>query len=290
MNNLYSMTGYASVEFDTPAGKLLLEVRTVNHKGLDIRVQGVRALELQHKIEGWLRDRFRRGRVNLQVHAADAKSTMPASTEQLSQALNQLRAELESLQQDGALQILPGAEWQLNQVLKNIEPQDSLDIPQTRIDELCVLLNQDRLREGALLADELLRIATEIETLALQVEAERDEEEKRIQVQWRERMEQLLAEFSQADAGRLAGELAGLIVRGDIREELVRLRAHTGRLQELLTGSHTATGHQLEILGQEMLREANTLCSKVQSTAAKETGMAIRVLADQFREQIANVE
>ena len=88
---------------------------------------------------------------------------------------------------------------------------------------------------------------------------------------------------------RVAQELALLVSRGDIREELDRLRAHIAQAGELL-GEGEAVGRQLDFLCQELNREANTLCSKSADIELTRIGLALKVAVEQFREQVQNLE
>jgi uncharacterized protein (TIGR00255 family) len=88
---------------------------------------------------------------------------------------------------------------------------------------------------------------------------------------------------------RVAQELALLVSRGDIREELDRLRAHIAQAGELL-GKGEAVGRQLDFLCQELNREANTLCSKSADIELTRIGLSLKVAVEQFREQVQNLE
>ena len=88
---------------------------------------------------------------------------------------------------------------------------------------------------------------------------------------------------------RLAQEVALLVTRADIREELDRLRAHLAQAADLLR-SGEAVGRQLDFLCQELNREANTLCSKSADIELTRTGLALKAAIEQFREQVQNLE
>ena len=90
-------------------------------------------------------------------------------------------------------------------------------------------------------------------------------------------------------ADRIAQEVALLLVRADIREELDRLRAHLAQAKDLLA-SKTAQGRRLDFLAQEFNREANTLCSKSSDVQLTRIGLEMKTTIDQFREQVQNVE
>ncbi len=107
-----------------------------------------------------------------------------------------------------------------------------------------------------------------------------------------ERIRQRLAGLApeiQLDAQRLAQEAALAASRADVQEELERLAAHAGELRALLTKPEPA-GRRLEFLGQELTREANTLCSKSADLELTRVGLELKAVVDQIKEQAANVE
>ena len=91
------------------------------------------------------------------------------------------------------------------------------------------------------------------------------------------------------DEARLAQELALLAVRADVTEELDRLEAHAAAARALVAGEGAA-GRKLDFLMQEFNREANTLCSKAQASDLVAIGLELKVVVDQMREQVQNVE
>ena len=92
-----------------------------------------------------------------------------------------------------------------------------------------------------------------------------------------------------ADEARVAQELALLAVKADVTEEIDRLRAHIAAARDLLA-SGSPVGRKLDFLSQEFNREANTLCSKAQNKALTATGLELKTVIDQMREQVQNVE
>ena len=90
-------------------------------------------------------------------------------------------------------------------------------------------------------------------------------------------------------AERVAQELAMLVTRADVREELERLRAHLDQAQQLLDDGE-AVGRRLDFLCQELNREANTLCSKSADIELTRIGLSLKAAVEQFREQVQNLE
>ena len=102
-------------------------------------------------------------------------------------------------------------------------------------------------------------------------------------------LKEVLESNEEVAEDRLAQEVALLALRADVREELDRLRAHIEEARALLA-SGDAVGRKLDFLAQEFNREANTLCSKSSDVALTRTGLALKAVIDQFREQAQNVE
>jgi uncharacterized protein (TIGR00255 family) len=109
----------------------------------------------------------------------------------------------------------------------------------------------------------------------------------------RQRLQQNVAQLLEAGASvtaeRLAQELAMLAVKADVREEIDRLSAHVAQARSLMEEGAGA-GRRLDFLAQEFNREANTLCSKSADIVLTRTGLALKAVIDQFKEQIQNVE
>ena len=111
----------------------------------------------------------------------------------------------------------------------------------------------------------------------------------KIRARLKDQIEQVIKDASQVDAVRLEQEIAILMTKADIREELDRLRAHIISVRELMsTGG--AVGRRLDFLCQELNREANTICSKAHETALTRIGLDMKATIEQFREQVQNIE
>jgi len=138
---------------------------------------------------------------------------------------------------------------------------------------------------GALISGQLAEIATLVDTAAAQAEARREETAARLH----ENLARILDNTDGADPDRVAQELAMLAVKNDVTEEIDRLRTHVGAARDLLAAG-APVGRKLDFLAQEFNREANTLCAKAQSVDLTQTGLALKAVIDQMREQVQNVE
>ncbi|MBM3517972.1 MAG: YicC family protein, partial [Alphaproteobacteria bacterium] len=188
---------------------------------------------------------------------------------------------------DGLL-ALPG-------VLDPIAPADTEADRDAREPALCAslivaveALVAMRQREGAALGATLAGQLDEIERWLSAAEAEGAVLPAALRARMQEQLALLLGAAPVSEE-RLAQEVALLLVRGDVREELDRLRLHLLQARELLAGGG-AVGRKLDFLAQELNREANTLCAKAPSAALSRHGLELKAVIDRFREQIQNLE
>lgn len=301
--SLKSMTGFAQARVEQNGWLLRIDLRSVNHRFLDMHFRMPDGFEaLEPRIRQLLRDRLRRGHIDVTLHF---ETTGPAAV-QLNHALAEayIRAAEELRERFGlkvepdlvAILRLPGviAPTGVPGALLAQDDQERLAAHVVGcLEEALGRLEDMRRSEGRLLAEEMgrrLAHITEhvarIETLAEQI---RPAYAKRLEA----RLKNLLGETS-LDPGRLVQEAALLAERGDISEELARLRSHVAQFQALLAGGGEV-GKKLDFLLQEMQREANTMLSKtpgVEVAGLTVTDLALEVKAEieKLREQVQNVE
>ena len=151
-----------------------------------------------------------------------------------------------------------------------------------------VALDDDRAREGEALATLVAQRVDAIEALVRRAEVDPARTAHAIRARLSERVA-YLAEVERLDEDRLHAEAAMLAIRADLAEELDRLRAHIAAARELLA-SDEPVGRRFEFLAQEFAREANTLCAKSNAASLTAVGLELKVVIDQLREQVANVE
>ena len=143
--------------------------------------------------------------------------------------------------------------------------------------------------EGKALAAVLHGQLDTIETLTLQVEADPSRKPSEISKKLANQIETLLDSSLTLDPDRLHVEAAILATKADLREEIDRLKAHVAAGRELLTKGGPV-GRKLDFLAQEFNRESNTICSKSNATTVTAAGIELKVVIDQFREQVQNLE
>lgn len=146
-----------------------------------------------------------------------------------------------------------------------------------------------RLAEGAALKKILSEQIDRVEALTLAVEADPSRLPEAIRARLQEQVANLMNTGAGLDRDRLHMEAALLATKADLREEIDRLKAHVEAARALLSGEGAA-GRRLDFLAQEFNRETNTICSKSNAASVTAIGLDLKVLIDQFREQVQNLE
>jgi uncharacterized protein (TIGR00255 family) len=284
------MTGFASTEVEVGLFRLVWEVRSVNHRFLDV---GLRLPEELRKLEPSCKERIgaviRRGKVDGTLRLLRAEEQQ-ADTELSNNALETLLN-----LQDGVLRRSPDAQpLTVSELLRwpgvLEEPAPVLeDLERSAIDGLdaaLVALRQARQSEGARLADALLQRCAGITDIVGTVAPRLGEAEQRYRAKLLERIDKLDLEL---EPERLEQEIALIAQRLDVAEELDRLASHVKEI-EMTLDKDEAIGRRLDFIIQELNREANTFASKVQDEMLSRSGVELKVLIEQMREQVQNLE
>lgn len=292
-----SMTGYARVHQDTPLGELTVSVKSVNHRGLDLHLQLPGEFEpFENAVRALIKRHVTRGHVDVRASLMRLRPTRPTVI-----ATDAVAAYVEQFREVARHLGLPEAP-DLNAVLRlpgmTVESDDAEPGPLEplllgALESACGELNAFREQEGADLHRVLQRHHEAIQESVGRVELLREGTLPALQARLEERLAHLLrGQFLEPQ--RLAQEAAVLVDRGDISEELARLRAHGRQLAALLAAGGEV-GKKLDFLMQEMSRETNTILSK--TTGAGEAGLGITTLAlamkgeiEKVREQALNLE
>jgi uncharacterized protein (TIGR00255 family) len=285
-----SMTGFARREISGSWGALVCELRSVNHRFLE---SGFRLPDDLRAAEGELRQRLtrelKRGKVDCsfthrRVQGAEgALEIDPAALERLLATVRDISRTLPGNHNVSVLDVLrwPG-------VLKD-ERDDSEEFL-TAAHALFGSTLQDlvaaRAREGERLRELLEQRCNGLEALVAQVRTRLPEVHAKVRARLDERLAELKANVDQE---RLEQELAILLQRLDVDEELDRLTGHIAEIRRVIGGNEPA-GRRLDFLMQELNREANTLSSKSQDLETTRSAVDMKVLIEQMREQVQNVE
>ncbi|MFP3941954.1 MAG: YicC/YloC family endoribonuclease [Thermoanaerobaculia bacterium] len=290
-----SMTGYGHAAAEGERYRLRVTLRSVNHRFLDV------VLRLDDRLRGsepalreLLGSRLSRGRVEVRVEA-EGVGVAGARLEVDRELLAQLSLALEGLLEEELIErgLTAGDLVRHPQLLRISEPETGWEAQDEALlleaaEEALAELVEARETEGAKLAVVLAeRLAALARTTGeLRELAAGDREETLATL--RERVNALL-EDQTVDEARLAQEVALLAERADVREELDRLQAHVEHFRELMS-SGAAVGKRLDFLSQEILRELNTVGAKCRSAPMTRAVLDGKVLCEQLREQVQNVE
>jgi uncharacterized protein (TIGR00255 family) len=286
-----SMTGFARRERQGPWGTLTCELRTVNHRYLEVSLRLPEDLRgLEGDARQILSSNLRRGKVDAGLYLRSTVAATPAleinqpMVEQLLLRAAEVSARLgDHVGAPSAFDVLrwPGV---VREAERDITPlaAEALEL----LKETSEQLNESRAREGARIREMLqTRCQALVEAVAL-VRARLPEVSARIRAKVSERIAQL---GTQVDPERLEQELVLLAYKMDVEEELDRLGSHVTETMRVLDSTEPA-GRRLDFLMQELNREANTLSSKSQDVETTRAAVDMKVLIEQLREQVQNVE
>lgn len=292
------MTGFARVKKNLAEGEIVVSVKSVNHRGLDMHFHLAQEMEaLESDLRGMIKQTVARG--HLQIHVSftrvAAAEAAPLNRELLDAYLRAFREAAALLEVDGepdvnAALAIPGMIGSAGPC--ELEPCVA-EAARESAREAIALLNESREREGAATAAEICQRAKQIHSLVDRMQEIRAGAVPAFQKRLRERLADLL-QGAQMDPQRITQEAAILADRSDISEELLRLRTHNQQLDRMMAEGGEV-GKRLDFLLQEMNRESNTVLSKTGGLG--ELGLTVTELAlaakseiDKIREQSLNLE
>jgi len=284
------MTGFARESVETALGTLTWEIRAVNHRYLDVQFKLPE--DLRPKEQAFRQQAsaaLGRGKVECGLYfrrAVDQQTEMQVDTmlvELLGHRISELSAKLPATAAINPIEILrwPGVMKQ-----PEIDAEPLFGEAATLLDTALAAINVMRQSEGRRIEEMLESRCTEIEEIAKAVQKRMPEVLAASRAKQKERIEMLDVK---ADPARLEVELALIAQKIDVDEELDRLLSHLVEIRNAIA-SEKAVGRRLDFLMQELNREANTLGSKSADTQTTKAAVDLKVLIEQMREQIQNVE
>jgi uncharacterized protein (TIGR00255 family) len=284
-----SMTGFARRELAGSFGTLTCELRSVNHRYLE---PGFRLPEELRPAESDLRQllarSLKRGKIDCTIHLRGAQAAErelrvdAAAVARVAAAIGKVHESLPAARVD-AIEVLrwPGVIEAATQ-----DSEALLGAGRTLFQQTVEDLGAMRLREGKRLGELIEQRCTGLAALVAQVRERLPEIQARVRSRLQERVAELLATV---DRDRVEQEIVMQLQRLDVAEELDRLTGHIEETRRVMTGSEAA-GRRLDFLMQELNREANTLASKSQDLETTRISVDMKVLIEQMREQVQNVE
>ncbi len=285
-----SMTAFARQDTQGDWGTLTCEIRTVNHRYLEPSFRLPEALrELENAFREQLRNQLKRGKVDVSMRLQTAESAAQnfEVSDDMARAVNEAANHVNRILDNPAhINALDVLRWPGVLSVKELDYSPARDAAAELFERTVADLVTVREREG-----ERLRPLFEdrLETMGQRVEEVRElmpELVKAQEQQLRDRFEKARVEL---DPERVAQEMVMLAQKSDVAEELDRLDAHISEVSDTLT-SGDAIGRRLDFLMQELNREANTLSSKSIDARVTRVAVDLKVLIEQMREQVQNLE
>lgn len=293
-----SMTGFASGKGSFGAHSWSWELRSVNGKGLDMRVRVPDWLTgLEAALRAELSKQVRRGNVTLSLRLSRDDTTADIALDETAVAtILDALARTETLAAERGVPLAQSRASDLLSLRGIMEAGTDSDDPAPLVGHLTSAFSgllaaflDMRQSEGAALATILNAQLDTIEQLTTSAADLAEKRKAAMADALRENLKLVLDNSQGADPDRVAQELALIAVKSDITEEIDRLSAHVAAARTLLS-QDGAVGRKLDFLMQEFNREANTLCSKSQNSDLTAVGLELKAVIDQLREQVQNVE
>jgi len=295
---LRSMTAFASAKGNFGQHSWSWEIRSVNGKGLDLRL---RVPDWVEGLEAGLRVRLgkalSRGNVtlNLRIQSEEGTGTLNVNPAQVENALDAV-SQIESRAAERGLSLVPTTAvdiLSLRGVLETgTENEDTSPLCKAVLADFEPLLDSFldmRKTEGSALARILEGQLDEIADLTDKAAATAKSRQPEMVKVLKNALARVLDNADGLDPDRVAQELALISVKADVTEEIDRLRTHVSTAKDLISKG-SPIGRKFDFLSQEFNREANTLCSKAQNSELTTIGLELKTVIDQMREQVQNLE
>ena len=287
-----SMTSFARFTETGPNGQLTWEIRTVNHRYLEPHFRIPDSFrELEPQLRETLKKRLGRGKVecSLRVQGEMDEQPLRLNAERLTELTTVLSQVAELAPQTKSASQLELLSWP--GVLDTTPPDNKAlnTMALSGFEQCLTQIDNSRQREGAALAELIEQRLDSMNTLVEQVEIHLPDALRAQRQQLQDRLADLLSEDSGANPDRLEQEMVILAQKADVAEELDRLKTHINEVKDILTRNEPI-GRRLDFMMQELNREANTLSSKALTTETTRAAVDLKVLIEQMREQVQNIE
>lgn len=297
---LRSMTGFGAATRTVGQGEgrqvLGVELRSVNQRFFEIKIRQPFGAAEEHAIRRAVEARLGRGRVDVMVHLQGLGQVPGLERGRLDELLAQLR-DVERQAAAAGVQVAAPSSLE---VVRQLTGRERAEAPAVAPAELPEVLGEAlgalttmRVHEGSALTAALAALADELEDAAKTLRGGLAGEAERLQDRMAERLTALCVRAGVSLPGpeRVAQEVAALVQRGDIEEELARLASHLGQWRGVLAApAQAGQGKTLDFLSQELFREITTIGSKITSHAGSAVVIAAKGTVERMREQVQNVE
>ena len=294
------MTGYASDTILVGDFSLDAEIKSVNSKSFDLKIYLPEYMTfMENDIRQLVSKQIARGSIVLKIkakHNDEASSNFTLNNEVLNTAIDEIKT-IEQKCDEKNIQFSPltvldffsvKGVWEENKISQT----DTVKLKSVMLDKLPELIKkfiETRRIEGQGLQAILVEKLSSIMEFIKEIDKILPDRSRHLKKNFRTALDKIINEQNQVDENRLEQEIALLVIKQDIQEELDRLKVHIVSMQDLVNSSKVV-GKKLDFLSQELNREVNTICSKSQYSDLTKLGIEMKTLVDQFREQVQNVE
>lgn len=294
------MTGYASDTILVGNFSLDAEIKSVNSKSFDLKIYLPEYMTfMENDIRQLVSKQIARGSIVLKIKAKqndEASSNFTLNNEVLNTAIDEIKT-IEQKCDEKNIQFSPltvldffsvKGVWEENKISQT----DTVELKSVMLDKLPELIKkfiETRRIEGQGLQAILVEKLSSIMEFIKEIDKVLPERSRHLKKNFKIALDKIINEQNQVDENRLEQEIALLVIKQDIQEELDRLKVHIVSMQDLVNSSKVV-GKKLDFLSQELNREVNTICSKSQYSDLTKLGIEMKTLVDQFREQVQNVE
>lgn len=294
--NLQSMTGFGRAQVQSPAGQFTVELQTVNNRFQDVSVSLPRELNpFESALRALLKQEISRGKIDCRIRYQPGEAGLPQVNINTSIA-KQYVERLEALRELGAggeltIQVLTALPGVLEIKAAELDEGALWETLQGVVTQAIAALQGERRREGQALGEHLHEMLLQMRAMVEEADGAKED----VVARYRERLTARVAELeasikTQLEPGRLEMEIALYADRADVNEELVRLRTHLDRFESLILNKEGAlAGKNLDFLTQELVREVNTLGSKVRETRVTGLILEMKSVIERIKEQIMNI-
>lgn len=294
------MTGYASDTILVGDFSLDAEIKSVNSKSFDLKIYLPEYMTfMENDIRQLVSKQIARGSIVLKIkakHNDEASSNFTLNNEVLNTAIDEIKT-IEQKCDEKNIQFSPltvldffsvKGVWEENKISQT----DTVELKSVMLDKLPELIKkfiETRRIEGQGLQAILVEKLSSIMEFIKEIDKILPDRSRHLKKNFKTAFDKIINEQNQVDENRLEQEIALLVIKQDIQEELDRLKVHIVSMQDLVNSSNVV-GKKLDFLSQELNREVNTICSKSQYSDLTKLGIEMKTLVDQFREQVQNVE
>jgi len=294
------MTGYASDTILVGNFSLDAEIKSVNSKSFDLKIYLPEYMTfMENDIRQLVSKQIARGSIVLKIkakHNDEASSNFTLNNEVLNKAIDEIKT-IEQKCDEKNIQFSPltildffsvKGVWEENKISQT----DTVELTSVMLDKLPELIKkfiETRRIEGQGLQAILVEKLSSIMEFTKEIDKILPDRSRHLKKNFKTALDKIINEQNQVDENRLEQEIALLVIKQDIQEELDRLKVHIVSMQDLVNSSNVV-GKKLDFLSQELNREVNTICSKSQYSDLTKLGIEMKTLVDQFREQVQNVE